>query len=217
MVEWIEVSGERPRMRATEMSSGLFAKFAGQRLEIYRAWLLCLALVGIGLFRQAGEFVTMEVKPLRQADLILCLGGDSGTRVKKAYELYREGLAPRFLLGGTEETPQLNRPDWLMSRGVPRASILLDGNSRTTWQEVSLALRVMRHHGWTRLILVSDPTHLRRLAWTCNRVFDGQGMSCQVMGADWKNFDAAHWWQRSEWARAVLSELQKLLFYKVVY
>ena len=204
-------------MRKTEMISRLSARFGGGDLGRLGAWALTLALVGVVLLRQAGEFVTTDFEPIRPADLLLCLGGDSGTRVSKAYELYTAGLAPRFLLGGTEESPQFNRPEWLISRGVPRSAILLDGNSRTTWQEVSLALRVMRHHGWTRLILVSDPTHLRRLSWTCNRIFEGQGISCQVIGANWKDFDAAHWWRRSEWSSAVFSELRKLLFYKVVY
>jgi uncharacterized SAM-binding protein YcdF (DUF218 family) len=52
--------------------------------------------------------------------------------------------------------------DWSLAQGVPSEAILLEGASRTTRENLSLALPLLRQNGVRRVLIVSDPLHMRR-------------------------------------------------------
>ena len=115
---------------------------------------LCVAAGTIAFF-QVGYFLEPPSQQPEKADLIVPLGGGSSNRVHKAAELYEQGLAPNVLLIGAGSNDAHTRPhssDWrirfLLEHGVP-----------------DNMLRLMRERNWRRVLVVSDPPHLRRLAW----------------------------------------------------
>jgi len=119
----------------------------------------------------------------READLMLVLGGDSGDRSLTAARLYAVGMAPRLLLTGLETGPREGRRAYLHWRaqiladaGVPPERLEYDAESGNSWRKRSTTRRLMEGRGWRRVLVVSDPYHMRRLSWTWGKAFEGSGL-----------------------------------------
>ncbi len=96
-------------------------------------------------------------------------------RLDKALSLYQRGLAPRIItLGGGSPKDAGNTEgaagrDYLLANGVPGDHILAETTSVDTEQQVDdLALLAVEHNLHT-LDVVSDGTHLFRIALLCRR------------------------------------------------
>jgi uncharacterized SAM-binding protein YcdF (DUF218 family) len=181
-------------------------------------------LIVAGLFAlwfvNAGRLLAAPATEPVKADLIVVLGGDTGERARTGADLFRAGYAPNVLLTGfayvSGGRPALLQ-DWRVRRlvhyGVPEDSIRIDYRSLTTLDEAVNTLDLMKKNGWRRALVVSDPPHLRRLAWLWDRAFDGSGFEYQLVPTqpDW--WAPGNWWDNERSAVFVLMEHIKLTYY----
>jgi len=61
----------------------------------------------------------------------------------------------------------------LSEHGIPESRILFETTSHTTREQVEFAVQMMQHHGWKRVLAVSDPFHLYRIT----RYFEDSGIT----------------------------------------
>jgi uncharacterized SAM-binding protein YcdF (DUF218 family) len=122
--------------------------------------------------------VRMAVTPrLEPADVIVVLAGglQYGDRLTEAsmrrtvtgIRLYRARLAPVLLFsGGATEaggpTEAAVMAALARGLGVPDSDILLETASTNTWTEAVEVTRILKPRGLRRLLLVTDPFHMRR-------------------------------------------------------
>ncbi|WDA40810.1 YdcF family protein [Erythrobacter sp. BLCC-B19] len=88
-------------------------------------------------------------------------------RLDHAATLYRTGRARRILVtGGRSPEDGVSEAEagatYLAARGVPRAEILGEDQSRTTHQNLTNAQRILGPRAAQPVLIVSDPLHLRR-------------------------------------------------------
>ncbi|WP_224244691.1 YdcF family protein [Hyalangium gracile] len=88
------------------------------------------------------------------------------SRVEKAVELYREGIAPRLVFsGGVGDHPpseaQVMR-SLAVELGVPAEACILEEQSHSTEQNTRFSAGLLRSLGARRVVVVSDPYHLLR-------------------------------------------------------
>lgn len=88
-------------------------------------------------------------------------------RLDHAVALFSEGCAPRILVtGGLTGSARRSEAEagreYLLSRGVPPAVLLVEDRSRHTLENLFNARETLRRHGWSTLLLVSDALHLAR-------------------------------------------------------
>lgn len=96
-------------------------------------------------------------------------------RLDHALELYEDGLAPLIVVTGgrqegdrfTEATAGYNH---LRSRGVPDEHIRKEVQGHTTYESLAAVARFLRDDGITDVILVSSPSHSKRLAGVADDV-----------------------------------------------
>jgi uncharacterized SAM-binding protein YcdF (DUF218 family) len=148
------------------------------------------------------------------------MGGGTGERVLKAADLVRAGNARHVLFTGLEDGhSSLQRHvidvSVVLARqhGVPDDRMRFDPLPRNTWEEAIATRELMRANGWQHVLVVSDPPHARRIAYAWARVFEGSGLSWQVVNAsaDWWRPDA--WWTSERGLVWVFSETLKLVYY----
>ncbi len=122
----------------------------------------------------------------QQADVIVVLGAAEyngrpspvlKARLDHAYELYRRRLAAWILTtGGAGGDPRFTEGhvgrNYLVSRGVPAESIVVEGEGDSTVSTVLAVSEIMRRMGLTSAILVSDGYHIFR----AKRILEHQGM-----------------------------------------
>jgi uncharacterized SAM-binding protein YcdF (DUF218 family) len=58
--------------------------------------------------------------------------------------------------------------DWAVAHGVPPAAILIETQSHTTKQNFTFAKPLIEKAGIGRVLVVSDPLHMRRAMWMAN-------------------------------------------------
>lgn len=170
---------------------------------------------------RAGYWLQAPAQAPIRADAIVVLGGNDGDRALRALALYREGRAPRIVLTGLERgnaAPPANltwRAEFLVANGVPRSALRFEVYSHNSWEEAASVLALMRKQRWQAVIAVSDPPHMRRLAWTWKRVFDGSGLSYALVAsaADW--WKPGRWWRDERSGAFVISEFVKIAYYFV--
>lgn len=98
-------------------------------------------------------------------------------RTRHAVHLYQRGLAPKIICtGGVGVNPPAEAraaARLAMKLGVPERDLVLEDQSRTTWENASNAARICNAHGWKSVIVVSDPYHI----WRARRDFQMQGLA----------------------------------------
>jgi len=185
-------------------------------------WVGALAMLAVLLVAGvlcAGHFLEAPASSPVKADLLVALGGDNGARADKALELYRKGFSPRLLLTGPDSHSKtraayLNiRARYLVDEGVPENAILFDRGSRNSREEALNTLRLMQAMKLDRVLVVSDPPHLRRLGRVWGKAFAGSGKEFFLVATDMDDWDAAHWWRTSPNAQFVFAEYIKLAYY----
>jgi uncharacterized SAM-binding protein YcdF (DUF218 family) len=92
-------------------------------------------------------------------------------RLEHAFGLYGAGVAPLLVFtGGKGEGDRFTEGGsgarWALEQGVPASAVLAEERSRTTYQNLAGAKRVLQRHTPSdrrpRIVIVSDPFHMFR-------------------------------------------------------
>ena len=193
------------------------------RISRLARWLLALAAglltVGAWGFLGAASFLAAPAQEAVRADAAFVLGGDGGERVVRAAELQRDGLAGTFVLTGADEMAGEVLPAYLYWRaavlvraGVPEAAIVLDSASANSEEEAAFGMRLAKARGWKRVLVVSDPPHMRRLGIIWGKAFEGSGVEFVLVAARSRWWEPDRWWRSRRSAQYVIMEYIKLAY-----
>lgn len=182
------------------------------------AIVLGAAALAYGVSR-AGYWLQAPAQAPIRADAIVVLGGNDGDRALRALGLYKGGYAPRVVLTGLARrnaSPPANltwRAEYLVAHGVPKSALRFEIYSENSYEEAENILELMKKQGWRTVIAVSDPPHMRRLAWTWHRVFKDSGLAYALVssGAQWWMPDM--WWVDERSGAFVITEYIKIAYY----
>jgi uncharacterized SAM-binding protein YcdF (DUF218 family) len=185
---------------------------------------IAFALLFAVAISQAGRYLEAPASAPSKADVLVDLGGETGDRTLTAASLFRDGFAPRILVTGLDTSPPEVRPAYLhwraqvlAERGVPLDRIIYDADSTNSWEEAINTRRTMEANGWRRVLVVSDPYHMRRLSWAWGRVFRDSGLSYTLVASSPQWWDPDGWWRDDNSALVVINEYIKLAYYLVKY
>jgi uncharacterized SAM-binding protein YcdF (DUF218 family) len=207
-------------------------------LRLLRKFLLLIVIAVLAgsaaCFVNAGRWlVSPEARTeATQADAIYVLAGSDGDRLLEGYELWREQRAPLILLSpgfrdaGMRELQRrgvrvprrvdTSRDVLVEQMGVPAGAVeILEGELDSTAAE-AVALRAMAAaRGWRRVIVVTSLPHTRRTGFAMARALEGSGVTVQVRGSRFDDFQPSKWWTDRGSARWILTELPKLVAYRL--
>lgn len=163
-------------------------------LTVVAAFAGLIAYVSVRIERQSTRD---EARP---ADVILVLGAAEyrgrpsqvlRARLDHALELYQQRLAPLvFTTGGAGGDPVFTEGgvgrSYLIARGVPPESIVVETGGETTVESTAMAGEVMRRMGLHSVLVVSDGYHIYRV----KRMLQFRGLS--VYGSPRKSPENKH-------------------------
>lgn len=200
-------------------------KCSAKCLLVLPALLGALTLVSIcALVFAGGYWLQASAQVPIGSDAIVVLGGDEeGERSLRALELYRMGFAPRMVLTGLQigrnaaPAPTNWRVASLEASGVPAEAISFELQATNSFQEATNTLELMKASGWTSVLVVSDPPHMRRLAWTWGSVFRGSGKRFTLVESTPNWWNARTWWKDERAGAFVITEYIKLAYYVAKY
>jgi uncharacterized SAM-binding protein YcdF (DUF218 family) len=156
--------------------------------------------------------------PLVPSDAIFVLEGRTPSREVEAAALYHRRLAPVVGISRARDALAVARglarlpsgPEVastaLTNLGVPSSAVLrLDREVQNTMEEVAMIADVCRARGFRRVILVTSPTHTRRV----RSIWDArvQDVAALVHPSSYETFDARRWWRSRHGIEVVVHEL----------
>jgi DUF218 domain len=191
-----------------------------------RGWLLVLLLSGgllIALAARAGDFLVVDV-PLH-SDVILVLAGETDRRPQRALELLAQGYGRRVLLdvptnAKIYEFTQIqlaqeyiqNLPQQHLPQPAPISICPIDGLS--TKDESKDAEKCLARESGKSVLIVTSDFHTRRALNIFRREVPGHDYSVAA-ARDEAQF-GVKWWTHRQWAKTLLDEWLKLVWWKTV-
>ena len=195
----------------------------------YLACILCVVAVAVwfapaytvGLF---GKYLLVDETPQKSDAIIILLGGREPDRLLKAVRLYNDGFAPVIAFASGFLDPEIlkNIPlglEWgrssdqnvraLRSIGYSSPNVVVipgDGAYDTSTELEAVALYAQEHK-WQRLLLVSSPSHTRRLSIIWRRV--SGGIPATTVASDVPGY--SEWWKYGHHRRSVAYEYVSLV------
>ena len=173
-------------------------------------------LARFSLLRWAGHHLvyTTDLKP---SDAIVVLGGDpTEKRLERAVSLYKQGLAPLFVIAAGVRAGDRSYAQWMKRRamvlGVPVRAILVDTRSESTYENAQESLALLKGRSVRRVILVTSDFHTRRSYNVFQTVFKDSGIELLVAGSD-DGIDYDEWWRHESMAEDVVIEWVKTGIY----
>lgn len=194
---------------------------------------IVVAVVYVGGCRRTGQWLVKDDLP-SHADALVILMGNFPERVMQAADLYNEGRADRILI--VEESMGAYRGlkqrginviskttqavESCVALGVPAAKItVLPGDARSTLTEAVIIRDYLRTAGGIdSLVLVSSPYHLRRATLIFEKVMNKLDPPVWIgcSPSTYADYNAAGWWRQKEDIQDVLSELLKIMSFRLV-
>jgi len=155
---------------------------------------------------------------LEPADVIVVLAGDdNGERVNEAVKLFQQGFSRKMLLSGGPLAWNLTAASWMKKHarylGVPSTAIITQDRSRSTLEDVTLCLPILKKNGFRSLILVTSPTHSRRAKRVFMKICAREGIKVISWPAQKSKFKLSGWWTRHEDTQLVIWEYVSLVYY----
>lgn len=169
--------------------------------RVLRALLLSVVVVGLIVFTDLFHLLVAPLavsNPLSRSDALVVFGGgltpdgklgiSTEERVRYASELYQQRLAEYVVIsGGYRVAPSHEEARGMAARlvqlGVPRDRILQDRRARNTFENARQVYALCAARGFTRVILVTSPYHMRR-AIRCLRRYPLTVLAAPVIGSE---------------------------------
>lgn len=186
-----------------------------------------LFLLGLYLFINLGRFADVTQQPVK-ADFIVSFGGDSGSRIKKSLQLYKEGYSSSHKIIYTGRDTISHQPDspfdsteqYLINNGVNKDDIIhIDMSMITnTMEEIFFVKEYMLKHDMKHVLFVSTPFHTRRIKTLTDIVakYDNADLHYTIVGAyTWKNKSTYYKDKNAQFY--VILEMKKLVYNLLKY
>jgi hypothetical protein len=191
------------------------------RGALSRGWLLVWLLLGglsIGLAAKAGAFLLVDA-PL-PSDVILVLAGETDRRPERALELLAQGYGKRVVLDVPTNAKIYESTEIQLAQkyiqDLPQAASVsicpIDGLS--TKDESKDAEKCLAREGGKSVLIVTSDFHTRRALSVFRREIPGPAYSVAAARDDSKF--GVKWWAHRQWAKTVLDEWLKLIWWKMV-
>ena len=152
--------------------------------------------------------------PLKEADSVVALSGDTGDRVAEAARLYQKQYASYLFITYTDEPARDALIRAAVMEGIPADRVIVTEMQVSNTGDEARAIKALaKERAQDSLIIITDPFHTLRTRIIFRNVFRGSGIDVQVrpVGGHW--YRSTTWWRTAEGRRYTLEEYLKILLY----
>lgn len=197
-------------------------------MEKLKIFLIIIILIAGSVFTPLVQLAgsPLAVKdPLKKADAVVVISGGWASKNqlgKSTLERYQYGLKlfqknySKYLLlsgGNLKGTPSEaeEMAEMAITDGFPNESIIIEGNSETTWENALFVKRLLLERHLNSVILVTSPYHMLR----AKTMFNDLGINVIAAPVPDSEFNFSLGTENLRIAKLILLEYVKLALYKV--
>ena len=148
----------------------------------------------------------LDTEEPHKCDAIILLEGDGFARYKKAVSLYNAGFAPLICFSGGFDDEKSGAYTFdkikplILQAGVPEKSLLVEENSKNTYEQALEIISLARQNKWKRIVLVASHYHSYRAFLTFLCVQKQRMPELIIDMAAVKDLD---WYEETGWGRRI--------------
>lgn len=170
-----------------------------------------------------GKFFDISEEP-KPVDIIVSLGGDNGSRIKKTLSLYKDNISNsrKIILTGMDRFDKIMKVyelDWrvnyLVQKGVDKENIVFNTEAQNTLEEILFIKKYMLAHNLHSAMFISDPPHSKRIDFFVSSVANYNDVNLSYLIVATKNdwWDKERYYTNPEAIIFVVNETIKLTYY----
>ena len=153
---------------------------------------------------------------------VVCLGGGRIDRYKYSIEIFKLTKNSKIIFCGISTNGACMNISWAeLGKDIAEKSgcnandIIMLKNPSSTFEEAFFLKEFLRKNKFDRIIIISDPFHMRRIKMTYKKIFKDD--YCKLIFSYPENswYRTDNWWKNPESVYAVATEYLKLLWYKI--
>jgi len=176
--------------------------------------LLVVAVLTSPLILRGIGALLIYADPLKEADSVVALSGDTGDRVAEAARLYQKQYASYLFITYTDEPARDALIRAAVMEGIPADRVIVTEMQVSNTVDEARAIKALaKERAQDSLIIITDPFHTLRTRIIFRNVFRGSGIDVQVrpVGGHW--YRSTTWWRTAEGRRYTIEEYLKILLY----
>ena len=177
----------------------------------------------ISILKGLGNYLDDGDSPVA-AQRIFVLGGGSYDRGFKAARLWHQGFAPKIIctgayISGTVKSLDLTYTEAELSQmriqslDVDSSLVIALNIGTSTMEESEMILDYCLLNDWTKVIIVSDIFHTKRIRDVFETKFTKAGIETVIVGAPSSRYNEDEWWKEESGLIMVNNEYIKHLYY----
>lgn len=175
--------------------------------------LVLASFVGFSFYEFSLSFYEYDVAQKSKIDAVVVLTGGRG-RLSPALKLFSNEEADWFLISGVGEKNSLNSifsDDEL--RDIDPEKIILEKQSRSTYQNALFAKDILIEKGVRSVLLVTSNYHMKRALFVFRSLFP-ENIQCIPSSVESDNFNLETWWKGGAGLKLAILEYLKYQWYR---
>ena len=148
------------------------------------------------LIKNLGYFFDITSQPVK-SDIILCLGGETNSRMKKGIELFNKNFSTKNLILFTEKNAVYNdiKLNYLIKNGLKKENIFFNSETYNTYDELEFVKKYMIQNNYKSVIIISSEPHSKRIKMLIESFlkFSDNDISYTIVGQD------SSWWDKDKY------------------
>jgi putative ribosome biogenesis GTPase RsgA len=165
-----------------------------------------------------GYFLDITTNKIKKSDVIICMGGGSGDRLRKSIQLYKLRKSEyNYILSIDANIKDRNRKNKVLIEKDFKNIEYLDF-VKNTYEELLLIKRIVLKNKYKNIIIVSTPAHSRRIDLLIKMYlnFKKNNISYTLVSSDLKWWNKNNLLDNKKSIKAGISELSKIT-YNIIY
>lgn len=169
--------------------------------------------------------VDVDAKPV---DIIVSLGGDNGTRIKKTLLMYENNMSKsdKIIITGVDNfdlTMKIYELEWrasyLEKKGIKIDNIIFNSQADNTIEEIYFIKEYMKNNNLHSVMFISDGPHSKRISFFASDVANYEDANINYTVVATEN----DWWNKNRYYTNpkaiifVINESIKLTYYYIQY
>lgn len=125
---------------------------------------------------------------VEKSDAVVCLEGDGYNRLEKTVEIFKRGLVKNVVISGGFKFPPFCIHAELLAKqiikkGVPKNKIILEINSKNTYEQGLEVLKIAKKKNWKKIILVASHFHQPRAYLTFLKAMEDLKLKIRIFNS----------------------------------
>lgn len=170
-------------------------------------------------FKNLGNIIDITTNPIK-SQIIVCMGGGKGERLKKSISLLKDGYSSNMLIISSDSNKKDRAKKLKIIRNTPNSNkIVFLEFTKNTFNELTLLKKYLIDNNYNNVIIVSHPSHSRRIDLIIKNFlkYDNNKIEYALVSSGIESWNKKYYFNNKKSLNIAIHELIKINFNVIYY